>query len=208
MLVLYPLMPSSQLIDSSLMYTIFQLILGLPIALIISRKQNQMTHKITQMTSEITQMTSEITQMTCDKKNHEDLQRKYESEKVYPILEDLDWTLSNISNNFYELGGLTENLNDGHDSDIDPDGMTMLRIDELHNEINASIATLSTCRTKFQLITLFSRSTMYIDDLIILENILKKNIDAIRIAKSCDDVQFESIYDEHVESFHKICLKK
>ena len=97
MLVLYPLMPSSQLIDSSLMYTIFQLILGLPIALIISRKQNQMTHKITQMTSEITQMTSEITQMTCDKKNHEDLQRKYESEKVYPILEDLDWTLSNIS---------------------------------------------------------------------------------------------------------------
>ena len=94
MLVLYPLMPSSQLIDSSLMYTIFQLILGLPIALIISRKQNQMTHKITQMTSEITQMTSEITQMTCDKKNHEDLQRKYESEKVYPILEDLDWTLS------------------------------------------------------------------------------------------------------------------
>ena len=76
MLVLYPLMPSSQLIDSSLMYTIFQLILGLPIALIISRKQNQMTHKITQMTSEITQMTSEITQMT----NHEDVnmnQKRY-----------------------------------------------------------------------------------------------------------------------------------
>ena len=51
----------------------------------------------------------------------------------------------------------------------------------------------------FNKITLFSRSTMYIDDLIILENILKKNIDAIRIAKSCDDVQFESIYDELVE---------
>ena len=99
MLVLYPLMPSSQLIDSSLMYTIFQLILGLPIALIISRKQNQMTHKITQMTSEITQMTSEITQMTCDKKNHEDLQRKYESEKVYPILEDLDCRLYPICSN-------------------------------------------------------------------------------------------------------------
>ncbi len=192
MLVLYPLTPSSQLIDSSLMYAIFQLILGLPIALVIYHKQNQMT-------SEITQMTSKITQMTYDKKNHEDSQREYESKKVYPILEDLDWSLSHISNNFYELGGLTENLNDGHDSDIDPDGMNMLRIDELHNEINTYIAKLSTCRTKFQLITLFSRSTMYIADLKILDAILEKNIDAIRIAKLCDNDQFASIYDELIE---------